>query len=396
MFWYLGTGNAATTFARVSAYTHDDRFVPIPGYKTFTSHYHVSATMDWRRKDKPKQNYVPEFVQMFKNMGVNIVHLMDFHTDGHARDLGEVRLNELRDYFDLCQLLSDKDFLLVPGEELWVHYGGHWSLLLPRPLYWFLQRLEAQPFLDRIGPAGKAYRIGSTEEMLKMIRLEGGLAWQAHGRTKGSVGYPDKEKDTDHFKDDSWLGSTFKAMPSDNSSPRLGERALNLLDDMNNWGHRKFMVGEVDVFKIDHTHELYAHMNINYLRLARTPSFPDWSEVIMSLKRGDFFVTTGEVLIHDFKVNGTTNGGTATANQNDEVLVEAELEWTFPLNFYEVVWGDSSQTHRKVVSLSETGQFGRQRFQLWEKLPEVRWARLAVWDVAANGAMTQPVRFAVH
>ena len=46
-------------------------------------------------------------------------------------------------------------------------------------------------------------------------------------------------------------------MPADLSRPRLGERVLDLLDDMANWG-RKYVLGEVDVFKIDHTHELTA------------------------------------------------------------------------------------------------------------------------------------------
>ena len=29
------------------------------------------------------------------------------------------------------------------------------------------------------------------------------------------------------------------------------------------------MLGEVDVFKLDQTHELYGHMNVNYIRLER-------------------------------------------------------------------------------------------------------------------------------
>jgi hypothetical protein len=181
-------------------------------------------------------------------------------------------------------------------------------------------------------------------------------------------------------------------MPSDFSSPRLGERALNLLDDMNNWGLKKFLVGEVDVFKINSTHELYGHMNINYLRIDHTPSFPNWSEVSTALKSGDYFVTTGEIIIHEFKLNGAASGGTAKLTARGEGLVEADVEWTFPLNFYELVWGDGTKTYRKNVSVPETTQFGRQRFQMKVKLSGARWARFAVWDVAANGAFTQPVR----
>ncbi len=391
LFWYVGTADARQTFARVSAFTHDDRFVPLPGRKTFTSHYHLSQTMEARRrKMKP---YRPEFVDIFKNMNVNIAHLMDFHTDGHPADTSQVRLEELRDYYEETRRLSDKDLFLLPGEEANAHFEGHWNLLLPRPVYWFMKRKPNEPFEEQVkGTNRKVYRTGNTDDMLKLIQSAGGLAWQAHPRTKGSAGYPDKVKETTYFRDETYLGAGFKALPSDYSSPRLGERALNLLDDMNNWGLRKFLVGEVDVFKIDHTHELYGHMNINYLRLNRTPQFPDWAEVVTALKSGDFFVTTGEVLIHDFRLNGVPSGGTNALGAGDEVILEADVEWTFPLNFYELVWGDGTKTYRKIVSVPETVQFGRNRFQMREKLSGARWARFAVWDTAANGAFTQPVR----
>ena len=62
-------------------------------------------------------------------------------------------------------------------------------------------------------------------------------------------------------------------MPADLSHDRLGRRVLDLIDDMANWGQRKYVLGEVDVFKLDHTHELYGHMNVNYVQLDRVPAF---------------------------------------------------------------------------------------------------------------------------
>ena len=55
-----------------------------------------------------------------------------------------------------------------------------------------------------------------------MIKAEGGFAYQTHPRTKGSTGYPDKILNTAYFRDSSYLGTGWKAMPSDLSSPRLG------------------------------------------------------------------------------------------------------------------------------------------------------------------------------
>ena len=65
------------------------------------------------------------------------------------------------------------------------------------------------------------------------------------------------------------------------------------------------MPGEVDVFKIDHTHELFGHMNINYLRLEKLPQYDEgWQPILDTLRAGRFFVTTGEVLIREFSVSG--------------------------------------------------------------------------------------------
>ena len=337
--------------------------------------------MDWVGQNRGA--YTPDWVTMFKNMGINIAHLMDFHTDGHARDLGQLRLTELRDYFDLARQLSGSDFLVIPGEELWEYFGGHWAVLFPKPVYYYLRRNADQPFEQSIPPFGNVYRIGSAQDMLTMLHREGGLAWQTHPRTKGSAGFPDSNKDQFFTRDASWLGGGFKAMPSDYSSPRLGERALNLLDDMNNWGQRKFLIGEVDVFKINHTHELYGHMNINYVKLDKTPGPSDWSALNRALGRGDFFTTTGEVLIHEF----------GAQLSNSKISAEADVEWTFPLNFVELVWGDGTKTFRSIVAANETKEFGRQRFSIAENAPGAKWARFAAWDIAADGALTQPIRF---
>ena len=86
---------------------------------------------------------------------------------------------------------------------------------------------------------------------------------------------------------------------------------------MANWGQKKYLPGEVDVFKIDHTHELYGHMNINYIRLEpdRVPRFDEsWQPVLDSLRAGRFFVTTGEVLIPEFTVDGQPSGSTVALN----------------------------------------------------------------------------------
>ena len=69
---------------------------------------------------------VPDFVRVFKDMGVNAVHLAEFHGDGHFNDPGPIRLNEMKTMFDLCRTYSDDRLLLIPGEEGSQYMGEPW------------------------------------------------------------------------------------------------------------------------------------------------------------------------------------------------------------------------------------------------------------------------------
>ena len=171
-------------------------------------------------------------------------------------------------------------------------------------------------------------------------------------------------------------------MPSDLSSPRLGERSLTLLDDMNNLGMRKRIFGEVDVFQFDDTHELYAHMNINYVRADRLPDFDDWGEMLEPLAKGEFFTTTGEVLLPEVDLSSSTAG---------RIEARVQAQWTFPLHFAEIVWGDGQTIHRETIPLGDTRAFGHKTFDWSARADGWTWARVAVWDVAGNGAFVNPV-----
>jgi hypothetical protein len=213
--------------------------------------------------------------------------------------------------------------------------------------------------------------------MAEILRREKALAWTAHPRIKASFACPDAYREKPWYQSDTWLGGAWKAMPADLSEPRLGIRVLDLLDDMNTWGQRKVAHGEVDCFEIDRTHEMYGPMNVNYLRLERRPSPDDWSPVLDVLRRGDFFVTTGEVLIHSFKVKD----GKAIA----------DLDWTLPLRHVELVTSDGRTVKHERRALAETTEFGRKTFEWPIDLKDVAWVRLEAWDVAVDGAFTQPL-----
>ncbi len=380
VYFYVSPDGPDACREAVLAYTHGDRYKPLPGYKTLVTHFHTAFTQELIASGS--LDTTPPWIPMMRALGVNIAHIFDFHGDGHPHDPGPLRLKELETYFEGCRRHSDADFLILPGEEANAYLGGHYNILFPKPVYWTMVRGQGQPLVEDDPRYGKVYHAGSAADLFEVMKREDALVWTTHPRTKGSTGYPDKIKGTDYFRSDRWLGTAFKALPVDLSQRRLGEvRCFGTLDDMNNWGRPKYMVGEVDTYKKFPDYDLYGDFNVNYLKLDRVPGSDDWSPICKSLRAGEFFVTTGEVLIPSWGVEG--DGG--------ERAVVAEVEWTFPLEFVEAVWGDGERVGRSVVSATDRPPFGSQRFRIPFDASGKRWVRFSAWDSAGNGAFTQPV-----
>jgi hypothetical protein len=402
VFYLIDAGDAASAACAAMAFTRGDRFKTLPGHRTFTSHYHVEHAVDFLNQARfqqasgvPAGLERPAFVSRFKAMNVEIVHLGELHLSAEDLDRAGDRLTLLKTIHEETARLSDDELLLLPGEEPNVHLGGHWVSLFPKPVYWTLDRKPGQPFVETDPKLGPVYHVGSAADVLQLMQAEQGLMWTAHPRIKSSTGYPDAYRDADFFRSDRYLGGAWKAMPADYSQPRLGKRVLDLLDDMNNWAtspsERKFTPGEVDVFQIDEQSELYAHMNINYLRLdGPLPRHEQgWQPVLTALRDGAFFTTTGEVLIPEFAVDGVRSGGQIDAGAT--ATLHATLEWTFPPAFAEIVSGDGERVHRERIDLTDAPACGTRTISREIDLRGRKWVRLEVWDVAANGAFTPPV-----
>jgi hypothetical protein len=377
VYFYLSPADAGQTRESVLAYTHGDRYKPLPGYKTMVTHFHTAFTQELT--EAGSLDTQPPWISAMRALGVNIVYNCDFHGDGHPEDNGPIRLKELDNYYQACRRHSDRDFLILPGEEPNAYLGGHYNVLFPKPVYWTHGRAPDQSFLEKDLKYGTLYHASSATDLFEMLKREGALVWQTHPRTKGSTGFPDKIRDTDYFRSDHWLGGAFKALPVDLSEKRLCEkRCFDVLDDMNNWGRPKFLVAEVDTYKKFPEYDLYGDFNVNYVQLDSLPGGQDWSPILRALRDGRFFVSTGEVLIRNFRIEG--NSG-----------VNAEVEGTFPLEFIEVVWGDGEKTLRKIVSAADKSPFSSQHFRIPVDLKGQKWVRLAAWDSAVNGAFTQPI-----
>ncbi len=388
-FCLINNAGNAETFTEIKKFTNADRYVKIPGFKTMSSHFHNEFIMNVVLAGKPIPEK-PEFVEVFKRLGVDMVHLGEFHYTAHPKGPDSLRLRELKALFEQCERLSDKDFLLMPGEEPNEFFGGHWLQIFPKPVYWVMSRNREQPFVEDRPGFGKVYHIGGKEDMLKLLQNEQGLAWTAHARTKGSVNAPDIYNHEDFFKSDRFMGAAWKAMPADLSQPRLGNRVLELLDDMNNWGDKKTVITEADLFTITKENEMYAHMNVNYMMMDQIPAYNEgWKPVVDDMQHGKFFGTTGEVLMHELKVNGKISGETLSLNADGTADMRLKLSWTFPMNFVEVISGDGEKVYREKFDLTNTKAFGEHQFQFRPKLKGRKWMRVEAWDSAVNGAFSQ-------
>jgi hypothetical protein len=384
VYYYLSAKDEHATQQAVLAYTHNDVFKPIPGFKVVSGHFHLDFNEQLR--DRNTLDYRPPWVQVFRGLGVNVVYLGDFHDDSDPRDPGQKRLMEEKVYFEGTERLSDKNFLLIPAEEANAYLGGHWYLMTPKPIYFThaVPRPANQQFEEEDPTYGHVYHLGSAEDVLKMVDKEKGVIWTAHPRTKSSEMYPDAYKDKDFFLSDRFIGASWESLPVDLSEKRLCEvRCFGTGDDMSNWAPRpKYMIAEGDTYTKQPDDETYPQLAVNYLKLDHVPLYNEsWAPVVEGMRAGNFFGTTGEVLFHNWGVEGSGAKRTYTAT----------IEYTFPLDFAELVWGDGTKVQRQIINLTDTTPFGTKSFKIPFDATGKKWVRFAVWDSAGDGAWVQPI-----
>jgi len=385
VYYYLSPKGDQATQEAVLAYTHNDIFKPIPGFKVMTGHFHLDLNKQLRDRDNP--DYQISSIPVFRALGINILYLGDFHDDSDPRDPGSKRFMEQKVYFEGAAKLSDKDFLVMPEEEPNAYLGGHWYLMTPKPVYFSHAepRPEGQSFEENDPEYGHVYHLGSSEDVLKMVDQEHAIIWAAHPRTKSTEGYPEAYKDKDFFLSDRFIGGSWESLPVDLSEPELcQERCFGTLDDMSNWAPKpKFMIAEGDTYTKWPSDETYPQLTVNYIKLDRVPLYNEsWAPIVEGVRAGNFYGTTGEVLFHHWGVEGSGAHSYYTA----------DIEYTFPLEFAELVWSDGTTVDRKKISLTDTTPFGTKSFKIPFDASGKKWIRFSVWDSAGNGAYVQPIQ----
>jgi hypothetical protein len=395
VYFYATADQAPATLDPVLALTHGDRYKALRGYQVMNHHYHMDLGQRLLAAGSLDAE-IPD-LQALKSLGITIVSQIDSIVEGGGR--GAARTDPLaitRASVDGARRHSDADFVVMPNQEYYGSpLGGHTDLLFSHPVYWTQGRAAGQPLVDRPGPErtsgsdSAVYHIGSADDLMEMARREDVLISMPHPRTKGSTGFPDAVKDGAPFADPHYQGVGFRwGMGLDLSERRLCERrCLALLDDMSNWtadrpGPPKYILSISEVRYQSPGDDIYASAPVSYVKLDRLPLPQDVSPVVGALMRGDYFVTSGEVLIPSYAVRGS--GAQRT--------IEAEVEWTFPLDFVEVVWGDGVRTGSQLVPAADLPPMGRHRFSIPFDAAGKKWVRFAAWDSAGNGALVQPIK----
>jgi hypothetical protein len=440
VFLYPNADTATATYDAALAFTHGDHYKPIAGYQVMNHHYHMDLGQRLGAAGSLDAD-IPDLVAL-KALGINIVSQIDsvgFGAEGTPpgavypggrpvvaapaappassgrggapgnlpaggrgagpgsaaapAGAGRGRSDELQIRYNSIEGArrhSDANFLVMPSQEYYGSpLGGHTDLLFSHPVYWTAGRASGQPLVDEQPKYGKVYHIASADDLMEMARREDVLINMPHPRTKGSTGYPDSVKDLPFFSDPHYQGVGFRwGMGLDRSEERLCDyRCQPLLDDMSNWVADKPIAPKylLSISEVRHQQpgdEIYSSSPVSYVKLDRTPG-PDQSQlVIQALMRGDSFVTSGEVLMPKFSVTGS--GARRT--------IAVDLEWTFPLNFVEVITGDGNTTNRQVIPATDVAPLGSKHFDLAFDATGKKWVRFAAWDSAGNGVMSQPVK----
>ncbi len=421
VYFYVDGGEAAIDGAL--AFTRADHFAALDGYKVMATHFHMGLVAQAMRAGGLSAS-VPD-LEVMRAAGIDIVAPIDgggavsvepgprgkmppredpkwkqwsgrgyTFTDPRPGGASSDPFASLAEYYTAAIQHSDSHFIVMANAEVLRGpvadaLGAHNDILFSHPVFWQQGRNPGQPLFEKNPKYGTIYHIGTAADMMEMAHHENLILYMPHPRSKGSTGFPDAIKDTPHFLDPNYRGIGFRwGMGLDGSEIRLCEyRCLPTLDDMNNWmadkpGPAKFVQAISEIYRQGHGDDIYANNPVNYVKLDRLPPPGEWAPVIDAMKRGDYFVTSGEVLIPSIEITGT----------GDQRSLEAEVQWTFPLDFVEVVWGDGQHTDRQVISTTDLPPFGRRHFSIPFRATGKKWIRFAAWDSAGNGALAQPVK----
>ena len=179
VFLYVSPESGQAAADAALAFTHDDRFKPLPGYQVMGDHYHVSFVRRLRESGGV-DNRIND-IEAAKAVGINIYGIID-GARGPARGLPAGPGGLLRRRAATVR------------QELPDHAERGESRRRARRPHGFA-RVEAdvlaaearpgQPLVEQHPKYGKVYNLGSPADLMEMTKLENALIFVPHPRSKG-------------------------------------------------------------------------------------------------------------------------------------------------------------------------------------------------------------------
>ena len=242
-------------------------------------------------------------------------------------------------------------------EEPSAYFGGHYNIMFPKNVYWSQSARSRGSRSPRRPGYGKVYHTGSAEDVQAMLDAEGGYWFHCASAHEGHDGLPGCDLRQAVDEERSLSGHGVQAGHGRRSVGSADVRVAVLRRDRHDEqpvrelrARPKYLIADIDTYRKGPEDDIYPGHPINYLKLDQMPGpDDDWTPIMKSLRNGDYFVTTGEILIKNYAVEGT----------GDKRTIAADLEWTFPLNFVEVVWGDGKTIDRQIIPANDLRRTAR-------------------------------------
>ena len=372
------------TRAMVMKYTNFDHLRQLPGYLRMGAHMHIATHAAWIR-DTRKQR---PWELLAKENGFDIFAPCDFWAEGNTEDNRELRKDDLERYQGMATSISDRDFLVVPAEEVAAWRGRHeliryHCMYFPaKPTLYSRWREDDQSFKETLPDGRTYYHMASAMDFVNMAKESGGFLLMPHPDTKANDGLPYDCKDEEWFKSPIWWGIGCRQLPADNSvDTMISGRTERVWNDINNWADRpKYIMSELDTYtKVEEREEdweLYNETNCTYVQLDEVPDGKDWTPLVEALKAGRHFYSTGEILLE----NCSIQDGSA----------DCTFSWTYPLRYVQIVYSDGENVTNFKIPQNDCVNFGKKSFHF--DFPKgMKWARVLASDIAGNSAFGMPV-----
>ena len=238
---------------------------------------------------------------------------------------------------------------------------------------------------------GKVYHTGNAEDVQKMLDAEGAYWYHAHPRTKGTTGYPGYDLRQALREERSLPGRRLQARHGSGQLRTADVRVALLRRRRHDEQPAtpapacapKYIIADIDTYRKGPEDDIYANFPVNYLRIDKVPGpDEDFTPILKALRDGNFFVTTGEILIKDY-----------TRRRHRAISGRSRRTSSGPIRWRS--WRSSGATARRSTARSSrrpiSRAFGTKHFAIPFNATGKAWVRFAVWDSAGNGAFVQPI-----